>query len=827
MIRLDPKIVAALIVVALTTAILWVPAAPASQRPLVLARASQSVDADVLQFIQGANVGGISPLGPGEVVLVALNDGPEDPILATYVGNLSVKPLRMPPGQWWFYALGQDGRVRQSASPLILTAPTPLSATPPGLVDLPGDTAAQTRAMATLVHFTLAGQLATWLPLHAAAEARTTGSPTAAQQDSFGGLAGALNTRQDPVLAAFAVLEQGSIANGAPDLADQEPGSITVRAARGGLLSNIKDKVMGFFGSDTMTGVTARKDVEAIAQSLNPEQREELFQLARERHPINASNADEFFAQLHDGNYDTLARQLHQDFVAGSVDYAINAQQGGLRPVDTAARDGKTLVTDGAKFYADMVKIVLGAHFGADFEKGWDLAENIANRLAKVEEALKDPVGFARDLAVDRAGVGIDQITDAINGRIKQEILDELKRAGVSDADAEKLAGQIADRVSETAGDNLKTAAQTVADQVANAARTAIPVGQVPPTGGAGGGIGDPPVPPPGDPTVPANPPGGAAVTATTALRTGASVSPGLGPQGSSFILTGTGFMPGEPVAVTVAPGIAAQPGMVTADGVGTVRASLLVGTGDQPGGYLVTLLGFTSQGRATAGFTVTGVTVTTRLAPNASVFPGSGPQGSTFQISGSGFAPGESINILISYPAGGATASVNADGTGAFVNGVQVTLTDPIGGYSVTLTGRSSGGEARTAFTVTQAVQATATATTEPTRPALAPLPPVATEPYGVFIAENEVFVGQRTEIENTTTCSLRGWGLDCSKRVRDVTTLNQVLGPFPTSAAARTAFCGAYVAGSLRTAPVGAGQKAKFTFSGTELWVNNIAMC
>jgi hypothetical protein len=266
---------------------------------------------------------------------------------------------------------------------------------------------------------------------------------------------------------------------------------------------------------------------------------------------------------------------------------------------------------------------------------------------------------------------------------------------------------------------------------------------------------------------------------------------------------------------------------MIIADGGGTVRASMQVSTGDPAGGYLVTLLGMTSQGRANAGFTVTGVTATTRLAPSASAAPGSGPQGTTFQITGSGFAPGESITALISYPAGGATASVPADGSGSFITGIQVTLTDPPGTYSVTLTGRSSGAEARTAFTVTQAVQALATATTEPTRPALAALPTVPTEPYGIFIAEGEIFVGRRTELENTTACSLRGWGTDCTKKVRDVATVNQVAGPFPTSAAARTAFCNAYVAGSLRSAPFGAGQKAKFSFSGDELWVNNVAMC
>jgi hypothetical protein len=211
----------------------------------------------------------------------------------------------------------------------------------------------------------------------------------------------------------------------------------------------------------------------------------------------------------------------------------------------------------------------------------------------------------------------------------------------------------------------------------------------------------------------------------------------------------------------------------------------------------------------------------TVRLAPAVSVVPGSGQQGGSFQVVGSGFAPGEQITFVVS---GTPPQTLGADAIG----GVQATLrtgpTDPPGTYTVGLSGRSSGAQASGAFSLTAAPVAALEATARPT---LAPLPTVPPEPYGVFMSENEVFVGQRSVLENTPSCQFRGWGLDCARKLRDVTTLRQVLGPFGTSSEARTAFCGAYVANSWRMVPLGAGYKAKFSFAPEEIYVNNVSSC
>jgi hypothetical protein len=169
-------------------------------------------------------------------------------------------------------------------------------------------------------------------------------------------------------------------------------------------------------------------------------------------------------------------------------------------------------------------------------------------------------------------------------------------------------------------------------------------------------------------------------------------------------------------------------------------------------------------------------------------------------------------------------SATLVSDASGQVFGSLQTSASDQPGVYSASLTGTLSGALATATFTVSPG----ATATPMPALPPTA-VPATATpsEPYGVFLANDEVLVGRRTDLENTATCNLRGWGLDCNRKVKDAVSLSQVLGPFPTSEAARQAFCAALVPGSWRVVPLGAGSKARFSFAGQELWVNNVPSC
>ncbi|MBM2810321.1 MAG: hypothetical protein HW416_1080 [Chloroflexi bacterium] len=112
-----------------------------------------------------------------------------------------------------------------------------------------------------------------------------------------------------------------------------------------------------------------------------------------------------------------------------------------------------------------------------------------------------------------------------------------------------------------------------------------------------------------------------------------------------------------------------------------------------------------------------------TPLPPaTASVSPTSGPPGTTFNVTGSRFAPGEPVQAVITYPNGGNQVALTADPNGNVRTAVQVQLTDSPGAYTVRFTGSTSGQQASASFTVVPApaspttVPPTATATAAPT---------------------------------------------------------------------------------------------------------------
>jgi hypothetical protein len=442
---------------------------PHHTAPIAEARSAQQDDVDAQEFIRAGSPASIAPLAPGEIVAIAINGSDGSPSLLAYVGNPGDQPVQLPAGEWWLYALAADGRVRQTSS--LVFGPASMTGLGAGLADVPGDPAALTAALATLFHFALSSHLASLAPLEMLTEAQSAADATSDTYEGLGGLTDALGARQPDVLTAANVLSEGAIAGSVePDSAAylQIASVDSLRSnARAGVWQKIKGSFLGFFTSDAMTGASARKDIEALTQSYPPGRREELFQIARQRHSVDAQNADEFFERLHAGAYDSLARQFHQDFIVGSEDYAIDAADNRRRPLDTAARDGAQLVKDGAEFYADVVKTVLGARFGPDFDKGWELAQKIGDKVADIDKAVNDPAGYARDWALGELSDRVDGIEGQIKDRLQERILDSLLNAGLSDEDAQKVAGEMANRIAATSKDKLHDAAIALHDQVA------------------------------------------------------------------------------------------------------------------------------------------------------------------------------------------------------------------------------------------------------------------------------------------------------------------------------------------------------------------------
>lgn len=102
------------------------------------------------------------------------------------------------------------------------------------------------------------------------------------------------------------------------------------------------------------------------------------------------------------------------------------------------------------------------------------------------------------------------------------------------------------------------------------------------------------------------------------------------------------------------------------------------------------------------------------------------------------------------------------------------------------------------------------------------------AEEPYGVFLVEDDVMVGQQTKIVATNACDLLGWGLECAPIGPGGASISMVIGPFATWDEARTAYCETLQADTIYAPPLTSnGYKAKFGFDGAEHWMQNAPAC
>lgn len=193
-----------------------------------------------------------------------------------------------------------------------------------------------------------------------------------------------------------------------------------------------------------------------------------------------------------------------------------------------------------------------------------------------------------------------------------------------------------------------------------------------------------------------------------------ASVTPNSGPGGSTFVVFGFGFQPGERVGVyTTAPdqSVFGAPFQASVDDSGTTESvSLSMGLDAPQGIYTMTLEGLTSRHQAFAYFRVTAAIPPTgenQLPPstNAMVKPLVGPPGTIFNAIGIGFAPGERVGVYVTAPDGqvaGAPFQVGTDGNGFTEEVALETATDSQRGvWAMTFEGVSSGHKAIAYFRV------------------------------------------------------------------------------------------------------------------------------
>ncbi len=216
--------------------------------------------------------------------------------------------------------------------------------------------------------------------------------------------------------------------------------------------------------------------------------------------------------------------------------------------------------------------------------------------------------------------------------------------------------------------------------------------------------------------TVPSGFSGTVTVTATAAAygysasQTFSVVKPTLTLGSSSAVpgtlvsLSGTGYTPGETVTITLPGGGTTT---ATAGSSGALSTSVTIPAGLSAGSATISAIGSSSQITVSATLTITGASLSAR--------PASVSAGSQVTFSGSGFAPGEVVQLSDST---GDSQSVVADNQGGMSVTITVPATQVTGSAAFTARGLTSKSSASaTVFVAAVAVRAaTPTSTPRPT---------------------------------------------------------------------------------------------------------------
>jgi hypothetical protein len=228
---------------------------------------------------------------------------------------------------------------------------------------------------------------------------------------------------------------------------------------------------------------------------------------------------------------------------------------------------------------------------------------------------------------------------------------------------------------------------------------------------------------------------GASAQTATPVPSAALSLSESSGQAGSNVTANGVGFRPSETVNVTFNGQDVGQP--VAADN-GTFNLSFTVPT-LVPATYGVLAVGRASGATASAAYRI-------RLGPaTLSYDPAQAPPGTSVTATGTGFQPGETVQLSFNGPVVG-TATADTSGN------VSIAFKMPDlapGQYGSTATGQTSGVQVNVTYTVlagptpTATLQPTAQPTAQPS-PTATPVPTAPVIPVAPPISHDDRYFSQ-----------------------------------------------------------------------------------
>jgi hypothetical protein len=179
------------------------------------------------------------------------------------------------------------------------------------------------------------------------------------------------------------------------------------------------------------------------------------------------------------------------------------------------------------------------------------------------------------------------------------------------------------------------------------------------------------------------------------------ALTPSSGVAGRSIQATGSGFQPGEAVAIIAGTTVMAVP---TANVYGQISAVVALPQTLPAGILMLQAVGQISHLVASAAYTIP--------VPNLSLSQLSVAAGATVTVTGRNFAAHEDVILAVGSTA---LATARADGSGTFVMNANVPAAQPAGTAEITATGQSSRQVARASLSITALARISLSATTVP----------------------------------------------------------------------------------------------------------------
>jgi hypothetical protein len=189
----------------------------------------------------------------------------------------------------------------------------------------------------------------------------------------------------------------------------------------------IAGSFLDFFGFLGGAGKRSSERIQKLTKNTPASVKNDMFNSLPPAWKEGASNANEWFAKLKNGNYNNKAAQIHKHFsVSFAGDYGAEAAAQGERPLDVAAKEGAQMVKKGTQFYIDAGTTIVNA--GAPgFADAVSKTQEVVTKVNQYEGYVKTCYKDGMSAALKQAAK--DKLDEKVTGQLQNALGDNFSDA--------------------------------------------------------------------------------------------------------------------------------------------------------------------------------------------------------------------------------------------------------------------------------------------------------------------------------------------------------------------------------------------------------------